>query len=437
MLKGNVKIILYDVNGKEVERQEAHNLVTNATAELLDMVAGGGGAMTDIMPIAEKALGGLMLFDRALPEDASKFCIPRNSSGNAVHIVAIAARDADATHVNRGSFNPDESGKTATGYEAVWDFSTSQATKHDGRIASVALTDVNAGINPITYCGVALKHPSDTLKDANGNLYYFNFLFPLKYDKATQYLYFAYVVGGSGKTLSVNRVRVPFYEYGVADSTTSWGLVETVSANNILLEYDFSAARNPMYCVDDDYAYIYEGLNYEGNVSNLYYTKVSLADFSYTHETIVGAIPSYEYPSFCICGDYLYFARTDSIRRVLLSDTSSYTDFSAPGVSSNNILSPRSGGLIYVLPANVNYAMPTYVIYADGVDTFGNINYGARTIFPIDMGMLMVHTPVSGGSVYFDARTGYLGTVFNLQTPIQKTAATTMKVIYTLTDVTS
>lgn len=434
MLKGNVKIILYDANGKEVERQEAHNLVTNATSELLDMVAGGGGSMADIMPIAEKALGGLMLFDQPLPENANAFCIPRDVNGNAVHIVAIGARDADAVHTNRGSFNTEESGKTATGYEAVWDFSTSQATGYNGRIAAVALTDVNAGVNPINYCGVTLKHPQDTLRDANGNYYYYNYLFPLKYDKSTQYLYFAYVIGGSGNTLSINRVKVPFYTYGVADSINAVGLVESVSASNIVLQDNSFHVEN--YCVDDEYAYFMDSIVTESETNVLYYTKVSLSDFSYTSESIAGAFPAFQYPRYCICGDYIYFTRTDEIHKVLLSDTTVKTIYSAPGITNNSILSPRRNGLVYALPGDT--AIPTYIVYADGIATFGSIYYGARTIFPIDMDMIMVDTPYSGnGSVSFDARTGYLGTVFNLATPIQKTAATTMKVIYTLTDVTS
>ena len=434
MLKGNVKIILYDANGKEVERQEAHNLVTNATSELLDMVAGGGGSMADIMPIAEKALGGLMLFDQPLPENANSFCIPREVNGNAVHIVAIGARDADAVHSNRGSFNPTESGKTATGYEAVWDFSTSQATGYNGRIASVALTDVNAGVNPINYCGVELKHPQDTLRDANGNYYYKNYLFPLKYDKSTQYLYFAYVIGESGNTLSIHRVKVPFYTYGVADSITAMGLVEIVGVSNIVLQDESFHLEN--YCVDDEYAYFFDRIDYDGTVSTLYYTKVKLSDFTYTHQSLVGVFTDYARPNYCICGDYIYFTRTDKIHKVLLSNTTVKTEYSTPGVVNNDILLPRRNGLIYSLPGTTT--VPTYIVYADGVATFGSQFYGRRSIYPIDMDMIMVHTPYSGnGSVFFDARIGYLGTVFNLATPIQKTAATTMKVIYTLTDVTS
>lgn len=131
MIKGHVTIELHNHRSGFTERIEQDNLVTDAVGILASAYAGAN--MTDkFMPIAKNALGGLMLFDDTLEEDAANIYF----SGDA-HLVGFAGQWNNTSNPLCGSLNVQETHATDTGYETVWDFSTSQA---NGTISALALT---------------------------------------------------------------------------------------------------------------------------------------------------------------------------------------------------------------------------------------------------------------------------------------------------------
>lgn len=132
MIKGHVAIELHNHKTGLRDRIEGDNMVTNALNYVIPIVMGGNTSAENLMPLCKKALGSLMLFDGTLTEDKNNMFLPAEA-----HLVAFADRGLDTTHSDRGSLNSAETYQTDTGYQSVWDFSTSQA---NGTIKSLALS---------------------------------------------------------------------------------------------------------------------------------------------------------------------------------------------------------------------------------------------------------------------------------------------------------
>ena len=146
-VKGRATIKLFDKGGHEVYSKTDDNLVTNAVSDLINsgsfyqMISATAAAqkyniILNNTPLSKNMFGGLLLFKDAIPEDATKYMLPRNS------ICVGAAGNGLSSAVDRGSFNPTESEQTENGYKFVWDFTTSQC---NGDISAIALTSILGG----------------------------------------------------------------------------------------------------------------------------------------------------------------------------------------------------------------------------------------------------------------------------------------------------
>lgn len=134
-LKGTATIELTNEDGsKEIIKHD--NMITNAVN---DLCFSQRGEMASILKIvnnndsyAQAMFGGLLLFGENLNDDANDYFIP------STNIVGYASQDAYAgLDVARGSFNASEGGVQEDGsYKFVWDFATSQA---NGVIKALAL----------------------------------------------------------------------------------------------------------------------------------------------------------------------------------------------------------------------------------------------------------------------------------------------------------
>ena len=127
-LKGNMVIELTDAATGEVEVVEEQNMVTNAVNNLLGInpmgifynAAGtyetGNNWNDNLLPICPNMIGGILLFPKALTEDADNLY---PSSDNLP--VAYASNDVNATtNTQRGSMNLTESKALDNGYKFVW-----------------------------------------------------------------------------------------------------------------------------------------------------------------------------------------------------------------------------------------------------------------------------------------------------------------------------
>ena len=115
--------------------------MTNAIADLMRAVPSyylPSELEDNFLPLWEKAMGGVVLFDTTLNEDAAQYFEPA-----AVNKVGYAGAGAsNLTDPKRGSENTIESEHQSNGVKLVWDFTTAQA---NGTIQSICLTSSKGG----------------------------------------------------------------------------------------------------------------------------------------------------------------------------------------------------------------------------------------------------------------------------------------------------
>ena len=150
-LKGTMTMELTDVNTGEVETVTEENLVTNAVNHIFGLNPMGvfyeiGDSIDGIkwqsglLPICPNAIGGILLFSKALEENVDNIY---SLSDNLP--VAYASNNVNSTaNVARGSMNLTESKALDNGYKFVWEFTPSQG---NGTIAAAALTSAQGGAN--------------------------------------------------------------------------------------------------------------------------------------------------------------------------------------------------------------------------------------------------------------------------------------------------
>ena len=90
-MKGHVKIELFDHKTGKIKTTEHENMLTNALAYRAGLDSNDTlslfGNENSILPLATKGLGGLLLFDGPLAEDAGNIHFPMN-----VHLTGCAGR---------------------------------------------------------------------------------------------------------------------------------------------------------------------------------------------------------------------------------------------------------------------------------------------------------------------------------------------------------
>lgn len=150
-LKGTMTMELTDMNTGEVETVAEENLVTNAVNHIFGLNPMGvfyeiGDSIDGIkwqsglLPICPNAIGGILLFSKALEENVDNIY---SLSDNLP--VAYASNNVNSTaNVARGSMNLTESKALDNGYKFVWEFTPSQG---NGTIAAAALTSAQGGAN--------------------------------------------------------------------------------------------------------------------------------------------------------------------------------------------------------------------------------------------------------------------------------------------------
>ena len=145
MLKGHSRIELTDVKTREKEVHDDDNMITNALNNMLNSFGLWNATLSDnafstSAALWQNLLGGILLFDGEITEDAANTMPP-----SSVSMIGNGARDVSNSGVvtELGSYNTMESGVQSDGsIKFVYDFSTAQA---NGTIKSVCLTSKAGG----------------------------------------------------------------------------------------------------------------------------------------------------------------------------------------------------------------------------------------------------------------------------------------------------
>lgn len=144
MLKGKMKIELTDVHIGETETVLEQNMVTNALANIfkpMGLDKSPSKMLNGMNPYYQTVLGGLLLFDAEIEENANNLYPP--SGVNLIGCASYGVQN-NTTGTLRGGFNQTESELNMTDryMKYVYDFTTSQA---NGTISCVCLTHKNGG----------------------------------------------------------------------------------------------------------------------------------------------------------------------------------------------------------------------------------------------------------------------------------------------------
>lgn len=150
-LKGTMVMELTDVNTSETETITEENMITNAVNNILGLnpmgtfyteknLSCGITWNGNLLPICPHMIGGILLFPKALEENADNLYVKSDNLPT-----AYASNNVNSTaNTARGSLNLVESKALENGYKFVWEFTPSQG---NGTISAVALTSAQGGEN--------------------------------------------------------------------------------------------------------------------------------------------------------------------------------------------------------------------------------------------------------------------------------------------------
>lgn len=458
MLKGHATIDLHDTVKGTYKRIERENLVTNAYKYHLQSVILMNGENTGIdltgangaLSIGDVALGGLLLFNGQLTESADNIHYPGDCQ-----IVGYADHTSDTTNPQRGSYNTIESGKTDNGITHVWDFTTAQA---NGIIAALSLTNIIAGADPIGKCINTGISGGTTSR--------------------SQFMYhdgtYGYYFDISGNTATIRKM----YQPQTNISVNTYNIISTtVATYTVDMSGDAKAIKNTALW------------QYAGNGN--FFGAVILADNSDSHSALsvrVAKIHTDDWEAFTytaaqdisldgvtarktlitdtqfnrqppvVSGHHIYIQSYEESSghstKMFIADLDNLSDIKETSlITENTGGSAPSGGSL----TDIRQNYPSYNGTADYFEKTNELNYYRVRVYPdalnmksctvknvkhVIRGLAAKNMPInahysrgagSNWGVYM--QTGYLGTICNLSSPIEKTSAQTMKVTYTLTDV--
>ena len=402
---GQAYIELYK-NGKLYERVEQHNTVTNAIENKIALAITQGIITTTDgstysnagLPISTRGLGGVWLFDHNL---SGEIHFPSHEA----HMVGYAGQIVNTSDPFAGSINTLESGalEEKNGYKNTWDFSTSQA---NGTIASICLTHDFAGRSPLNQ---AITYDSLLLQYRYRDLYY---------DESTGYAYGLRMGDDSDKGLYKYR-RPGRY---IKTLSPYFGSGEKV------LDLSHPNMRSHIFY---DYMGDIVGMRYLSGTS-IQLDIINVSTWTKTTKTItVGVNDTLYAATMCVCRGYIYVCSqsdTTKMYKVDMESPSLVTTIQMSGTIGESYFYPMPMGGVMNKEGRIIYPDGTYqklTRNTTGDHTYLGVLYGNGYVSD------ELWCAVDGEP---QRALGYIGTVCNLDEPIVKTAATSMKLVYTIKD---
>lgn len=474
-LKGHAVIELTDVNTGEVERVEHDNLITNGAQKLLDhfISAYGRSANSAILPIEERLLCGIYLFDDTLTESADNVLLPDVANTKLTGYAGNATSDGNDN--KRGDFNSAESEALVNGYKFVWDFGTDDA---NGTIASLALTNYiggfhgyninfrlagsslqsNTGNGRSSYKGFGINHTLYTYP-GNATLGNYNLTNIASYDGD--------ILTTINKTSSTN---ITIKKYRIANKTVRMGYyvgsAELIETRDITYSDSNQNSTNTRF-LDGGDGYYY-GL-YAGSTAgtwSLSISKINKSTLAYTAATVYSISASalgVRFPALGAITGFTANAYTDAVIRngyvYVYYGITQYTGNGTYGIAKFPLSDPTAISKVpntekafttlgsnetvfYFLLVNGNIYTSVGVIgsddsvvaYSDDFDSsYGSSYWGYLPIVTNGEHIIAGTHSNNGGETYFYGMFMNLESINNLDSAVTKTSAKTMKITYTLT----
>jgi len=417
MIKGKIQIDLHNHKTGLKDRYEQENMITNAIEESSKALGAWGANLERLTPLCTKGLGGLLLFDNTITEDATKFGYPTNA-----HIIGHAYQGVNTTDITMGSLNSIESGKIANGeYLNVWDFSTSQC---NGVIKALSLCHNEIGAAPNNF-GCFSSGSASWSDDS--------WIWSALFIEDS----WLYRVQNEGGTYKINRYRSASTCLSIdmnAGTLFNSASKEYVAASPIQTTsfYSHKIGDKVYVLIADETNYVVKYIDIDDwSLTN---TSAVFPKSMFGEGTATGLAIMDGYAFVPVGLGYSYSGPQGVVYKCSLSGGSIETiDVNtALGRGGYIIGSAAIGGLLHLAFRN-DFAVVT--VYPDGF----LLNRGANWVATktLQDGLMCYYTGLT--SNYQNMHTwafspAYLGTICNLSTPVEKNSTTSMKVKYTITN---
>lgn len=432
MLHGHTKIELKNEKTGEVQVVEKDNLITNALNNQLKCISisyGYSGINSEYLPLSNKGMGGIVLFQNVLDENVDNVGMPDETVNPIIGYASNAV--SPSTDNKRGSRNLTESSKLANGYKFVYDFATNQA---NGEIASLGLTHTGAGENPTSsgILGNVIRSNIDstiakTIVD-----------YGVDFDWNTCIL--TCIQTTSTTTLKVSKYKVNIGIIPI-DINSILHQLELLSEETITLSSTIGSDTVWINNEDDSYYY---GLYKETTTTAYVYTGklVRINKNNYSLDTSysgsIQAIKDLDTRPNVIMNGYLY-CDTSPVVKVNLQDTADTNYINTNGnlnalsfVAHNNIIHAGNSFIKKDLDIITGRKTGEYAANFLGISV-----ERAEKVFVKNDGIAIFfsyHPSYSAYYVHMGNLRDYLATINNLDSPVIKTSEQSMKITYTITE---
>ena len=478
MLKGKTTIELTDVNSGKVEVIEDTNMITNALQEFLRTYGMWGSNVLLDEELRKNELwvnllGGLLLFDTQLEENADNTFMPPG-----IKMIGNGSKDVvnTGTVTELGNYNPTESGVQPDGsIKFVYDFSTSQG---NGTIKSVCLTSRIGGYEGMgnkENCYINNDYPWDFMYEKNvcyfGNMFgngSLNAIMYASYQDNAIYLInehnrvytaeYASEHWSTTKKIQIVKARAGFTGVSIKSDRTIKEIVETydIEIPQVILDY-MGTSKTELNAFCDFERNIY--IMFNNSTSTTLNTNafvwllkidrnMNATPYKVTNNT--GKTLYLNRLYMTINNDYLFIYDNNSPYGLYAIKCSDSTQIIELGSSWNNgrvSLFNISKNLVgvYGQYSNSEHSYYAPLIYDIEARTLKRTNgrVGNNRLFTvpfIDKKGVYILVNIPGSSSYSitlqimkDMR--YLATINNLTEAVVKTSSKTMKITYTISEV--
>lgn len=460
-LKGVMTIELTDENTGAVETVTEENMITEAVNDFFAYNPFGihytaGDTVNEVewyktlLPICPKLIGGILLFGKALPEDASQIYPAADNLP-----VAYAGNDVNSTsNVLRGSLNQTESKAISNGYKFVWEFTPSQG---NATIAAAALTSCWGGQNAFgSSAGTAstfLQLKAVDIRNiakARKQIFYNAVEFDWEKEILTELTF-------KNSAVIIRKLRVPTFTLGLTEqlngTTTSILEEKSVTVSTFKFTDDYGDAIGDFFDGQDGYWYGFAAEENSSGNATVWRVKISKTDYSIeenewtlskTYLTKIGERD--ENDSFAdrriysvLRNGYLYVRAYNKkgIYKININNSADVTLIPFGFTTAWKQLAGGTNGEVYMVCVNGIIMGWDFQIGPDDkvtkVSGAARFNYVSSPVFQYKNYLVQW-----GGAYGSDYRTiylltPYLASVNNLETPVIKTTEKTMKITYTLT----
>ena len=461
-LKGKMVMELTDVNTQETETVTEENMVTNAVNNILGLNPMGifykaSGEYDEmavwnegLLPICPNMVGGILLFEKALEEDADSIYVKSDNLP-----VAYASNNVNSTaNTARGSLNLTESQKLDNGYKFVWEFTPSQG---NGTIAAVALTSAKGGENGFgsltgdasAFLQIRVVDLGEIPEDKKMVLFE---AVEMDFEKDLMYS-----ITFQDSSVRVRKIRIPVFSIGLNEKLddTTYKVLEDKAIPTKTFKFlgDYTKYGEFM---DGGDGYWY-GFSNQGNSSgnaSMVWVKISKTDYSMTegqwtlsnaklmdvgNRDAEDSFPE-RIVKCCVRGGYLYVPAYNKkgIYKIDLTNQADVTLIDFGFTSKWKPLCDSGSCEVYmtlvgdlIVGGDFQITSEDKVIHTQGS---ARLNDAATPLFQYKN--FLVGWGGSYGNEYRTAYllTPYLASVNNLSQAVVKTVDKTMKITYTLTE---